>query len=151
MECQSYLLVPSNNPIIESKLERIYLTYCRELYITNFVPYTLSPHLQDPKLTDKLCNKHGDNLEEKSLTICSGTDYINVNYQHIVCPDAETAKVCLSSFFVVSFEFVLILDERMLKKWGIEYLPLDKVFLFTTFKVCFPVISYETIQFYGWI
>lgn len=46
------------------------------------------------KLADKLFNKHGDNLDEKSLTICSGTDYINVNYQHIVCPDAATAKVC---------------------------------------------------------
>lgn len=45
------------------------------------------------KLTDKLFNKHGENLDEKSLTICSGTDYININYQHIVCPDAATAKV----------------------------------------------------------
>ena len=40
-----------------------------------------------------LGNKHGDNLEEKSLTICSGTDYININYLHVICPDAETAKV----------------------------------------------------------
>lgn len=45
---------------------------------------------------DKLLNKHGDNLDEKSLTICSGTDYINVNYQHIICPDAATAKVCIT-------------------------------------------------------
>lgn len=45
------------------------------------------------KLLDKLWNKYGEKLEERSLTICSGTDYINVNYQHIVCPDAETAKV----------------------------------------------------------
>lgn len=37
-------------------------------------------------------NRHGDTLDEKSLTICSGTDYININYQHIVCPDAATAK-----------------------------------------------------------
>lgn len=48
---------------------------------------------QDMKLADKLFNRHGENLDEKSLTICSGTDYINVNYQHIVCPDAATAKV----------------------------------------------------------
>ncbi|XP_055309003.1 1-phosphatidylinositol 4,5-bisphosphate phosphodiesterase isoform X2 [Sitodiplosis mosellana] len=47
---------------------------------------------KDMKLQDKLWNKYGEKLDERSLTICSGTDYINVNYQHIVCPDAETAK-----------------------------------------------------------
>lgn len=45
------------------------------------------------KLTEKLQAKHGTDLEEKSLTICSGTDYININYQHVVCPNSETAKV----------------------------------------------------------
>lgn len=45
------------------------------------------------KLFNQLCNKHGENVEEKSLTICSGTDYININMQHVVCPDAATAKV----------------------------------------------------------
>lgn len=53
---------------------------------------------------DKLLNKHGENLEEKSLTICSGTDYINVNYQHVVCPDAATAKVIFHQFFFVSIK-----------------------------------------------
>ncbi|XP_055309028.1 1-phosphatidylinositol 4,5-bisphosphate phosphodiesterase isoform X3 [Sitodiplosis mosellana] len=48
---------------------------------------------KDMKLQDKLWNKYGEKLDERSLTICSGTDYINVNYQHIVCPDAETAKI----------------------------------------------------------
>lgn len=60
---------------------------------------TVSFFLQDLKLMDKLLNKHGENLEEKSLTICSGTDYINVNYQHVVCPDAATAKVSSRFFF----------------------------------------------------
>ncbi|XP_072948758.1 1-phosphatidylinositol 4,5-bisphosphate phosphodiesterase [Epargyreus clarus] len=50
---------------------------------------------KDAKLMDKLVTKHGDQLEDKSLTICSGTDYININYQHVVCPDANTAKVWL--------------------------------------------------------
>ncbi|XP_047508665.1 1-phosphatidylinositol 4,5-bisphosphate phosphodiesterase isoform X2 [Pieris napi] len=50
---------------------------------------------KDTKLNDKLTTKHGNQLEEKSLTICSGTDYININYQHVVCPDANTAKVWL--------------------------------------------------------
>ena len=40
-----------------------------------------------------MVNKHGENVEEKSLTICSGTDYININMQHVICPDAATAKV----------------------------------------------------------
>uniref|UniRef100_A0A1Q3FK53 1-phosphatidylinositol 4,5-bisphosphate phosphodiesterase n=1 Tax=Culex tarsalis TaxID=7177 RepID=A0A1Q3FK53_CULTA len=50
---------------------------------------------KDTKLFNQLCNKHGENVEEKSLTICSGTDYININMQHVVCPDAATAKVWL--------------------------------------------------------
>lgn len=47
----------------------------------------------DRKLLNTLINKHGNDLEDKSLTICSGTDYININYQHIVCPTVEVAKV----------------------------------------------------------
>lgn len=48
---------------------------------------------QDMKLQNSLWSKYGESLDGRSLTICSGTDYINVNYQHIVCPDEETAKV----------------------------------------------------------
>ncbi|XP_035728404.1 1-phosphatidylinositol 4,5-bisphosphate phosphodiesterase-like isoform X1 [Vespa mandarinia] len=50
---------------------------------------------KDPKLYDKLVSKHGEQLDEKSLTICSGVDYTNINYQHVVCPDATTAKIWL--------------------------------------------------------
>ncbi|XP_053608554.1 1-phosphatidylinositol 4,5-bisphosphate phosphodiesterase isoform X2 [Plodia interpunctella] len=50
---------------------------------------------KDSKLNFNLQNKHGETLEDKSLTICSGTDYININYQHVVCADAATAKVWL--------------------------------------------------------
>ncbi|XP_071566274.1 1-phosphatidylinositol 4,5-bisphosphate phosphodiesterase isoform X2 [Temnothorax nylanderi] len=50
---------------------------------------------KDPKLFDKLLSKHGEQLEDKSLTICSGVDYTNINYQHVVCPDPATAKVWL--------------------------------------------------------
>jgi phosphatidylinositol phospholipase C beta len=49
---------------------------------------------QNEKLNNTLM-KLGDNVEERSLTICSGTDYININYQHVVCPDVETAKVSM--------------------------------------------------------
>ncbi|XP_031774201.1 1-phosphatidylinositol 4,5-bisphosphate phosphodiesterase isoform X1 [Apis florea] len=50
---------------------------------------------KDPKLYDKLVTKHGEQLEEKCLTICSGVDYTNINYQHVVCPDSATAKIWL--------------------------------------------------------
>ena len=76
------------------------------LKIINFLAFVFS--FKDLKLTDKLWQKHGDNLEEKSLTICSGTDYINVNYQHVVCPDAATAKVSnerLLKAFVLKISF----------------------------------------------
>lgn len=56
----------------------------------------------DRKLLNTLQNKHGSDLEEKSLTICSGTDYININYQHIVCPNAETAKVSIQNFHILN-------------------------------------------------
>ncbi|KAL1138525.1 hypothetical protein AAG570_008588 [Ranatra chinensis] len=47
---------------------------------------------KDSRLLAQLVAKNGENLDEKSLTICSGTDYINVNYHHVICPDAATAK-----------------------------------------------------------
>ncbi|XP_050297708.1 1-phosphatidylinositol 4,5-bisphosphate phosphodiesterase isoform X1 [Anthonomus grandis grandis] len=47
---------------------------------------------KDTKLYNNLVKKHGSDVEQKSLTICSGTDYININYQHIVCPSPEVAK-----------------------------------------------------------
>ncbi|XP_051174299.1 1-phosphatidylinositol 4,5-bisphosphate phosphodiesterase-like [Leptopilina boulardi] len=48
---------------------------------------------KDQKLMNK-CSKHGtlEQLDEKSLTICSGVDYTNIIYNHVVCPDAQTAK-----------------------------------------------------------
>lgn len=60
---------------------------------------------KDMKLTNQLFNRHGETLEDKSLTICSGTDYININYQHVICPSAELAKVriCLLFFFLLRF------------------------------------------------
>ncbi|XP_029034103.1 1-phosphatidylinositol 4,5-bisphosphate phosphodiesterase-like isoform X1 [Osmia bicornis bicornis] len=48
---------------------------------------------KDPKLCNKI-SKHGsmEDIDQKSLTICSGIDYTNIHYQHIVCADAQTAK-----------------------------------------------------------
>ena len=57
---------------------------------------------KDVKLANQLFNRHGETLEDKSLTICSGTDYININYQHVICPSAELAKVRICLFFFYS-------------------------------------------------
>ena len=50
---------------------------------------------KDPRLSQELQSrvKQGSTLEEVSLTICSGTDMVNINYTHVVCPDPETARV----------------------------------------------------------
>lgn len=74
---------------------------------------------QDMKLQNSLWSKYGESLDEKSLTICSGTDYINVNYQHIVCPDAETAKVSIRidrerTIFIVKIVYFLILHRSLI-------------------------------------
>lgn len=34
-----------------------------------------------------------EDIDQKSLTICSGIDYTNIHYQHVICTDAKTAKV----------------------------------------------------------
>ncbi|KAM7349193.1 no receptor potential A isoform 1-T7 [Cochliomyia hominivorax] len=54
---------------------------------------------KDPKILDKVTKKCGADLaalDKKSLTICSNTDYINITYHHVVCPDADTAKIWLN-------------------------------------------------------
>ncbi|XP_037073033.1 1-phosphatidylinositol 4,5-bisphosphate phosphodiesterase-like isoform X2 [Pollicipes pollicipes] len=47
---------------------------------------------RDPKLLNQLQARHGADLEAKSLSICSGTDMVNINLQHVILPDVETAK-----------------------------------------------------------
>ncbi|XP_063983769.1 1-phosphatidylinositol 4,5-bisphosphate phosphodiesterase-like [Diachasmimorpha longicaudata] len=48
---------------------------------------------KDPKLCNKL-SKHGttEQLDAKSLTVCSGLDYTNIHYEHIVLSSPEQAK-----------------------------------------------------------
>ena len=50
---------------------------------------------KDPRLLSELQSrlKPGSSLEEVSLTICSGNDMVNINYLHVVCPNATTAEV----------------------------------------------------------
>ncbi|KAJ6636087.1 1-phosphatidylinositol 4,5-bisphosphate phosphodiesterase [Pseudolycoriella hygida] len=73
---------------------------------------------KDQKLTDKLMNRHSEGLDEKSLTICSGTDYININYQHIVCPDAATAKANWRSLLIPMIEIVVGFEHN--SGWALE-------------------------------
>lgn len=70
------------------------------------------------KLSNQLVSRHGEQLEEKSLTICSGTDYININYQHVVCPSAEIAKVSIAVHKFRSLFWV---------RGGVEYLAIWKI------------------------
>ncbi|XP_068219882.1 1-phosphatidylinositol 4,5-bisphosphate phosphodiesterase isoform X2 [Palaemon carinicauda] len=46
---------------------------------------------RDPKLADKLLNKFGQDVEDKMLAICSGLDYVNINYINIVCKTKDEA------------------------------------------------------------
>lgn len=97
----------------------------------NIICFNLStPHCsQDSKLNSNLLNKHGEGLEDKSLTICSGTDYININYQHMVCPDAATAKVCLlcatiKIFDLQSENFMYLMANINHGHWSIKSSPI---------------------------
>ncbi|XP_046642966.1 1-phosphatidylinositol 4,5-bisphosphate phosphodiesterase-like isoform X1 [Daphnia pulicaria] len=51
---------------------------------------------KDSRGLNQLMSKHGSNtaqeLDDKSLTICSGLDMVNINYLHVVCESAEQAK-----------------------------------------------------------
>ncbi|UXI17042.1 hypothetical protein NH340_JMT02985 [Sarcoptes scabiei] len=48
---------------------------------------------KDARLFSELQSRFKNNLEELSLTICSGTDMVNINYTHIVCSSTDLAKI----------------------------------------------------------
>ena len=58
-------------------------------------------YYKDARLLNQLMTKHGSasaqDLDDKSLTICSGLDMVNINYLHVVCESAEQAKVRMRS------------------------------------------------------
>ncbi|GIY02402.1 1-phosphatidylinositol 4,5-bisphosphate phosphodiesterase [Caerostris darwini] len=41
---------------------------------------------KDSRLMTEVTNRCKSNLDDVSLTICSGTDMVNINYTHVVCP-----------------------------------------------------------------
>lgn len=79
-------------------------------------------------MLDKLLSKHGEQLDEKSLTICSGVDYTNINYQHVVCPDPATAKVTIIKTYdrniVLKFLLLNMLIKQSMYKNIIDWLTL---------------------------
>ncbi|GFT90568.1 1-phosphatidylinositol 4,5-bisphosphate phosphodiesterase [Trichonephila clavipes] len=48
---------------------------------------------KDSRFMTELMSRNKYNLDDVSLTICSGTDMVNINYTHVVCPDSETAQL----------------------------------------------------------
>ncbi|XP_037793421.1 LOW QUALITY PROTEIN: 1-phosphatidylinositol 4,5-bisphosphate phosphodiesterase-like [Penaeus monodon] len=52
---------------------------------------------RDPKLADRLLNKFGQDVEDKMLAICSGLDYVTINYTNIVCKTKDEADAWLEN------------------------------------------------------
>lgn len=50
---------------------------------------------RDGKLADRLLNKHGQDVEEKMLSICTGLDYVSINSTNIVCKSKDEADAWL--------------------------------------------------------
>jgi phosphatidylinositol phospholipase C beta len=48
---------------------------------------------QDPKVIIDLEQKGTGGLEARTVTICSGLDFVNINYTPMIARDPETAKV----------------------------------------------------------
>jgi len=48
---------------------------------------------QDPKVIIDLEQKGNGSLESRTVTICSGLDFVNINYTPMIARDPDTAKV----------------------------------------------------------
>jgi len=49
--------------------------------------------LQDPKMLADLDSRGNGNLDSRTVTICSGLDFVNITYNNFVATDEKTAKV----------------------------------------------------------
>lgn len=49
--------------------------------------------LQDPKMLADLDSRGSGNLDSRTVTICSGLDFVNISYNNFVAADEKTAKV----------------------------------------------------------
>ena len=50
---------------------------------------------QDPKALVDLEQKGNGTLESRTVTVCSGLDFVNINYTPLIARDPEIAKVGL--------------------------------------------------------
>nr|XP_042901648.1 1-phosphatidylinositol 4,5-bisphosphate phosphodiesterase-like [Parasteatoda tepidariorum] len=57
---------------------------------------------KDSKFMTELMSRNKYNLDDVSLTICSGTDMVSINYTHVVCPDPDTAQAWQSGLRAVT-------------------------------------------------
>ena len=48
---------------------------------------------QDPKVLIDLEQKGNGGLESRTVTICSGLDFVNINYTPMIARDPDCAKV----------------------------------------------------------
>jgi len=49
--------------------------------------------LQDPKILFDLDSRGSGNLDSRTVTVCSGLDFVNISYNNFVAADEKTAKV----------------------------------------------------------
>ncbi|GFU32301.1 1-phosphatidylinositol 4,5-bisphosphate phosphodiesterase beta-4 [Nephila pilipes] len=57
---------------------------------------------KDSRFMTELMSRNKYNLDDVSLTICSGTDMVNINYTHVVCPDPDTAQLWQSGLRMIT-------------------------------------------------
>lgn len=55
------------------------------------------PPLQDMKLRQIVTMGSVDTLEQKTVTVCYGTDFVNVNFVNFCCTRRDIAQVSKSS------------------------------------------------------
>ncbi|XP_060577835.1 1-phosphatidylinositol 4,5-bisphosphate phosphodiesterase beta-4-like isoform X1 [Ruditapes philippinarum] len=63
-----------------------------EISQVNDIRLGLPPKINDPKVIIDLEQKGTGGLEARTVTICSGLDFVNINYTPMIARDPETAK-----------------------------------------------------------
>lgn len=64
-------------------------------------------YLQDPKILAELQEKSEHSLDQRTVTICSGLDLVNITYTPMVSRDPETAKVNILLFSLAVGNFCI--------------------------------------------
>lgn len=62
-------------------------------------PFRPNPSTLDPYGKGK--------LEERTVTVCSGLDFVNINYMHMVASSPEVAEVSSGLMFFIHLQVVL--------------------------------------------